>query len=552
MEQKYKTWLEYANLDNDLIKELNEIANNEYEINDRFYRDLEFGTGGLRGVIGVGTNRMNIYTVMKATQGLANYLNKNYENSSVAIAYDSRIKSEEFAKYAASVLAKNSIKVHIYNELMPTPALSYAVRNLDCKAGICITASHNPSKYNGYKVYGSDGCQITTEAAKNILEEINKLDIFNDVSYSNFDDELNNGIIKYIDEEIIDNFIEDISKLSINKSLNNLKIVYSPLNGAGRKCVLKILEKQGFNDVTLVSEQAMPDGNFPTCPYPNPEKKEALNLGIELAKKNNADIVLATDPDADRVGVAVRHNNEYKLINGNEMGILLLNYICENKNMPKNPVCVKTIVTTDMALEIAKKHNVEILNTLTGFKFIGEQIGLLEKDNRVDDYIFGFEESYGYLSGTHVRDKDAINASMLICEMASYYKEQNMNLIDKLNELYKEFGYFKNELIDFTFEGIEGMKKIKSIMDYLRNSDIEKICNVKITKIVDYNIKQDTKVDLPLSNVLEFHLDNDSKFIARPSGTEPKIKFYIEAKGIIQDDSSNKIEIIKEYINKII
>lgn len=548
MKQKYVTWLKCANLDDDLIKELNQIANNEEEINDRFYKDLEFGTAGLRGIIGAGTNRMNIYTVMKATQGLANYLNKNNIGSSVAIAYDSRIKSAIFSKYVACVLAKNNIKVHIFRELMPVPALSYAVRNLKCNAGICITASHNSSEYNGYKVYGADGCQITTKEANDILYEINNLDIFNDVKYSNFNDEVNCGNIKYIDEKIVDSFIEDISKLSFNKSFNNLKIVYSPLNGAGRKCVLKILKKQGFHDVFLVEEQSMPDGHFPTCKYPNPEKKEALSLGIELANKINADIVLATDPDADRIGVAVKYNNEYRLITGNEMGILLLNYICENKNMPKNPVCIKTIVTTNMILEIAKKFNITVLNTLTGFKFIGEQIGVLEADNRIDDYIFGFEESYGYLSGTHVRDKDAINASMLICEMASYYKLYNINLIDKLNILYKEFGYYKNELINFTFEGIDGMKKIKSIMEHLRNNKITQINDVDITSVIDYSIEQNTKVKLPLSNVLEFHLNNNTTLIARPSGTEPKIKFYIEAKGNSINDCIFKIDNIKKYL----
>lgn len=552
MIQKYNEWCKNVTLDMDLIDELNKIQNNIDEIEDRFYKDLEFGTAGLRGIIGAGTNRMNIYTVMKTTQGLANYLNKNYKDPSVAIAYDSRIKSDVFSKYAACVLAKNKINVHIYKELMPTPSLSYAVRYLKCQAGIVITASHNSSKYNGYKVYGEDGCQITTETAKDILEEINKIDIFNDIKYSDFNLELKMGNIKYIDDEVIDNFIKDISKLSLNNSLNNLKIVYSPLNGTGKKCVLKILERQGYNDVILVKEQENPDGNFPTCPYPNPEKKEALSLGIELAKKTDADIVIATDPDADRVGVAISHNNEYKLITGNEMGILLFNYICENKKMPNKPVCVETIVTTDMVKEIAKKYNVEVRETLTGFKFIGEQIGLLEKENRIDDYIFGFEESYGYLSGSHVRDKDAINASMLICEMTSLYKNNGLTLIDKLDELYKEFGYFKNKLVDYTFEGIDGMSKIKLIMDYLRNNNIDKIDNIKVINIKDYNIKQKSIVDLPLSNVLEFYLENNSKFIARPSGTEPKIKFYIECKGNNGNDCSIKIKIIENYIKNII
>ena len=551
MEEKYNLWLENAILDEDIQSELKIIENNTKEIEDRFYKELEFGTGGLRGVIGAGTNRMNIYTVMKATQGLANYLLNNYEKPSVAIAYDSRIKSDLFSKYAATVLASSGIKTYIYPELMPTPSLSFAVRELSCSAGICITASHNPSKYNGYKVYGSDGCQITVEAANAIYTEINKIDIFNDVKITSFDEELEKGNIKYIKDEVIDRFIEEISKLSLNKSFNNLKIVYTPLNGAGKRCVLEILKNRGFDDINLVKEQENPDGKFPTCKYPNPEKEEALKLGIEYAKEINADIVLATDPDCDRVGVAVKYNDEYKLINGNEMGILLLNYICENKTLPNNPVCVSTIVTTNMTEPICKKYNIELRKTLTGFKFIGEQIGLLEKVNRVNDYIFGLEESYGYLSGSHVRDKDAVNASMLICEMASFYKNKNINLIDKIEELYQEHGYYQNKLIDFTFEGIEGIKKIESIMDNLRNNNIKEINSMKVKEIIDYKIKQHTNVDLPLSNVLEFILDNGSRFIARPSGTEPKIKFYIESLGSTKEESIAVINYIETYINAL-
>lgn len=552
MINKYNEWLENATLDEDLIQELKEIKDNEEEIKERFYKELEFGTAGLRGIIGAGTNRMNIYTVMKATQGLANYLNNNYENPKVSIAYDSRIKSTKFSEYAASVLAANSIKVYIYKELMPTPQLSYAVRELNCQAGICVTASHNSSEYNGYKVYGSDGSQISGDVAKEITEEITKLNIFQDIKYIDFRDALKENTIEYIEDDLIEKYINDISKLSLNKYSDNLKIVYTPLNGTGKKSVEKILKKQGFSDLNIVKEQEMPDGNFPTCKYPNPEKKEALKLALEYANEINADLVLATDPDADRVGVAVKDNNEFKLITGNEMGVLLFNYICENKEMPKNPVVVSTIVSSNMINPIAQKYNVEVRKTLTGFKYIGEQIALLEKENRKEDYLFGFEESYGYLSGTHARDKDAINASMLICEMASFYKNQNITLIEKLEELYKTYGYYINKLVDFTFEGSTGMNKIESIMSSLRNNNIEKLDDLYIEDIIDYNEKQITNVVLPLANVIEYKIKNNIRFIARPSGTEPKIKFYIESVGITREESLENINKIEKYIKEII
>ena len=430
--EKYTLWKNQSLSDNDLTDELNSICKNSEEIKDRFYKDLTFGTGGLRGIIGAGTNRINVYTIAKATQGLANYLKKNFSKTKVAIAYDSRIKSDLFAKEAARVLAANKIKVFIYKELMPTPALSFAVRHLKCHAGIVITASHNPAEYNGYKVYGNDGCQITIDTANAVLKEINKIDIFNDVKRMTFDEAVDKKIINYIDEKDIQAFLNAVSTQSLNKNLSNkenLNIVYTPLNGSGLKCVTETLKMNGFSNITVVSTQEKPDGNFPTCPYPNPEIKEALQEGLKLCEKINADILLATDPDCDRVGIAVKYQNEYKLLSGNEVGVLLFDYICKirlkNNAMPSNPVCIKTIVTTDMIYPIAQKYGVRIIDVLTGFKFIGEQIGLLEKSGQDNQYIFGFEESYGYLSGTHVRDKDAVNASLLICEMTAFYKNQN-------------------------------------------------------------------------------------------------------------------------------
>ena len=419
--EKYSLWRNQNLADNDLIDELNSICENSEEVKDRFYKDLTFGTGGLRGIIGVGTNRINIYTIAKATQGLANYLKKNFSKAKVAVAYDSRIKSDLFAKEAARVLAANNIKVFIYKELMPTPALSFAVRHLKCHAGIVITASHNPAEYNGYKVYGSDGCQITLGTANAVLKEINKIDIFNDVKRMNFDDAVDKKIINYIEEKDIQAFLNAVSTQTLNKNIankENLNIVYTPLNGSGLKYVTKALKMNGFSNINVVPSQENPDGNFPTCPYPNPEIKEALQEGLKLCEKINADILIATDPDCDRVGIAVKYQDKYQLLSGNEVGVLLFDYICKtrmkNNSMPSNPVCIKTIVTTDMIYPIAQKYRVKIIDVLTGFKFIGEQIGLLEKIDQDNEYIFGFEESYGYLSGTYVRDKDAVNASLLI------------------------------------------------------------------------------------------------------------------------------------------
>lgn len=549
----YKLWCENANEDPDLQNELKSITDDMDAIRDRFYRNLEFGTGGLRGVIGAGTNRMNIYTVRHATQGLANYVNEEYSNPSVAIAYDSRIKSDIFAKNAASVLAANGIKVYIYNELMPTPMLSYAVRALKCQAGIVVTASHNPAKYNGYKVYGDDGCQITLKGAAAVLEKINELDVFNDIKISSFDDGLANGSISYIGEDIINSYFDSVLTQGINIDLcaeSGLKVVYTPLNGTGNKPVRTILSKIGIKDVTVVEEQEMPDGNFTTCPYPNPEIREALELGLKKCEEVKPDLLLATDPDCDRVGIAVPSDNGYVLFSGNEVGAMLLEYICSERTkkgtMPKNPIAVKTIVTTDIVNEIGKAYNVEIIDVLTGFKFIGEQIGLLEKKGEEERYIFGFEESYGYLSGGYVRDKDAVNASMLICEMAAYYRTQGITLLQARENLYKKYGVYYHSLHSFTFEGESGMIKMNNIMNTLRNDHLAEIAGLKVVRIDDYklSISKDvltgvsSDITLPKSDVLAFLLEGGAKVIVRPSGTEPKIKTYYTAKAPTYEEAT--------------
>ncbi len=542
----YDLWCANAKEDPDLRTELESIKNDSDAIIDRFYRDLEFGTGGLRGVIGAGTNRMNIYTVRRATQGFADYLNQEYTSPSVAISYDSRIKSDVFSKAAAEVLAANGIKVHIYTELMPTPCLSWAVRALKCQGGIMVTASHNPAKYNGYKVYGEDGCQITLRGAEIILEKINSLDIFNGVKTSSFDEELAKGNIKYIAEDVIEDFYKHVLAEGINTDLcasSGLKVVYTPLNGTGNKPVREILKRIGITDVTVVKEQEDPDGNFTTCPYPNPEIREALEVGLRYCNEVKPDLLLATDPDCDRVGIAVPDGNGgYALFSGNEVGALLLEYICQQRikkgTMPRNPIAIKTIVTTDIVSLIGKEYGVEIIDVLTGFKFIGEQIGLLEAKGEENRYIWGFEESYGYLSGSYVRDKDAVNASMLICEMAAYYRTQGITLIEARENMYKKYGVFYQTLYSFTFEGASGMKKMAEIMETLRNNHPSEIAGLKVVRFDDYkeSTSKDiatgtvTELTLPKSNVLAFFLEGGSKVIVRPSGTEPKIKTYLTAK----------------------
>ncbi|MBQ9948538.1 MAG: phospho-sugar mutase, partial [Oscillospiraceae bacterium] len=453
----FEQWLEKATADPDLIAELTSVANDEEGKNDRFYRDLEFGTGGLRGVIGAGTNRMNVYTVNKATQGLAEYILENGVTKRVALSYDSRIKSDYFAESTAAVLAANGIEVYIYDELMPTPMLSWAVRALGCGAGVMVTASHNPAKYNGYKVYGADGCQVTLEAAEIILGKINNIDIFEGVKTMDFDKAVESGLVKFIERSVIDEYIAKVKEQGLHTDLvadSGLKVVYTPLNGTGNKPVRRILAEIGVKDVVVVPEQELPDGNFPTCPFPNPEIQEALQYGLNLCEKEKPDLLLATDPDCDRVGIAVPDGDHYELFTGNEVGALLLEYICKERlalgTMPENPVAVKTIVTTDITKAICAKYGVELREVLTGFKFIGEQIGWLEEKGEEQRYIFGFEESYGYLAGGYVRDKDAVVASMLICEMAAFYRTKGISLIEARKRMYDEYGVYFNKLENFT------------------------------------------------------------------------------------------------------
>ena len=534
LQEKFEIWLEKAVADPDLKPELEAMAGDEAKIEDAFYKDLEFGTAGLRGVIGAGTNRMNVYIVARASQGLSNYVINHFppEARRIAISYDSRIKSDVFSKIAAEVFAANGIKAYIFPQLMPVPCVSYATRYLKCAAGIMVTASHNPSKYNGYKVYGADGCQMTTEAANEVLSEIEKLDLFADSKRIAFEDGLKNGSIAWIPEEVYTAFVEEVKKQSVvgDAEINrDVAIVYTPLNGAGLKPVLRTLKETGYTNITVVKEQEQPDGNFPTCPYPNPEIHEAMALGMEYAAKYNADLLLATDPDSDRVGIAVKDKEgKYQLLTGNQTGMLLTDYVCarrtENGTMPKEPVVVKTIVTTDMVEQIASHYGVRTVNVLTGFKYIGEQIGLLEKEGKEDNYIFGFEESYGYLSGAYVRDKDAVDASFLICEMFCYYKTRGISLLDKLDELYKRHGYCLNTLYSYQFEGAAGFVKMKEIMKDFQTAGMAEFGGRKVEKLLDYN----TGIDgLPKENVLKFLLEDHGSVVVRPSGTEPKLKTYV-------------------------
>lgn len=547
---EYSRWLENATADEDLIKELKEMGANTIE--DSFYRNLAFGTGGLRGTIGAGTNRMNVYTVAKASQGLADYLLKNDNTPSVVIGYDSRIKSDVFAKVAAGVFAANGIKVYFWQELLPVPTVSFAVRYLGASAGVMITASHNPSKYNGYKVYGADGCQITTEAAADILAEIEKLDIFADVKKTDFTASVENGCISFIGEEVLTAYIAEIKRQSVLGDCEvdkNVAIVYSPLNGTGLKPVTRALKEMGYTNITVVKEQELPDGNFPTCPYPNPEIKEAMSLSMEYAKKCNADLLLATDPDCDRVGIAVKDKNgEYVLLSGNETGILLLDYICSRRTalgtMPADPVMVKTIVTMDMGERVAADYGVTTRNVLTGFKFIGEQIGLLEQQGKEDSYIFGFEESYGYLTGSYVRDKDGVNGATMICEMFAYYASQGIGLLDKLNEIFDRYGYCLNTLHSYEFDGASGFARMQSIMSEFHKG-IEIIGGRKVIAVLDYSKGLD---GLPKSDVLKYLLEDGCSVVVRPSGTEPKLKTYIS---VSADTSKAAAELEADIVNDL-
>lgn len=550
IQSRFTLWKEKAVDDPDLISELSGLQD-EKEIFERFYRDLEFGTGGLRGVIGAGTNRMNIYVIRRATQGLCNYLKGTNLPQSIAIGYDSRIKSDLFAMEAARVIAANGLTAYIYPRLEPTPTLSWAVRYLGCGAGVCVTASHNPAKYNGYKVYGSDGCQITLDVADRVWKEISALDMFRDVKLVTEEEGRAAGKIVTIGEDCLERFLDAVQQRSLSDGGKlDLKVVYTPLNGAGLECVRKILNRIGITDVTVVPQQEQPDGHFPTCPYPNPEIREAMEKGLALCRKVKPDLLLGTDPDCDRMGVAVPEGDDYRLITGNEMGVLLLDYICrrrlEQGTMPKKPVAVTTIVSTDMADALAAHYGVELRRVLTGFKFIGEQIALLEAAGEMDRYIFGFEESYGYLSGGHVRDKDAVNASMLCCEMTAWYRSKGMTLAQAMDALYETYGFYRNDLASFTFEGAEGMQKMAAIMDHLRANPPKELDGRSVTKVVDY---QTGVRGLPKSNVLEFQTDC-AKVLVRPSGTEPKVKVYLSARAANMNDAAKMNQRIQSELTE--
>ena len=530
-QQVYDLWRARAVEDPDLRAELAAVQGDEAAVADRFYRDLAFGTGGLRGVIGAGSNRMNIYTIRRATQGLADYINAEGLPKKVAVAHDSRIKGDLFSREAARVLAANGITACLYPRLEPTPALSWAVRYLGCGAGICVTASHNPAQYNGYKVYGADGCQITLEAAAKVLAAIGQHDYFDSPKLVDYDEAVAAGSIRAIPDACLSDFVDAVLALRPGNDVSKLKLVYTPLNGSGLEPVKLLLERMGVTQLTVVPEQAQPDGNFPTCPYPNPEIRQAMEAGLKLCDAVRPDLMIGTDPDCDRMGAAVPDGQGgYRLITGNEMGVLLLDYICRtrtaNGTMPEAPVAVTTIVSTDMADPIARKYGVELRRMLTGFKFIGEQIGLLEAEGHAERYIFGFEESYGYLSGGHVRDKDGVNAVMLACEAAAWYAARGMSLLDAVNALYKEYGFYRSALKSYTFEGESGMRTMQGIMARLRADEPFVIAGYGVDKVTDY---QRGGTGLPKADVLEYRLENGAKLMVRPSGTEPKIKVYLSA-----------------------
>ena len=546
IDEKYALWCSRATEDPDLTKELAAIAGQPAEIRERFYRELEFGTGGLRGILGAGENRMNIYTVRKATQGLANYLKGRYAASAVAISYDSRIKSDHFAREAACVLAANGIQVHLFPQLEPTPVLSYAVRYYGCQAGIMVTASHNPAKYNGYKCYGADGCQMTDADAGAVTTRIRALDIFDDVQTVAYADAVADGRITLIGEKLLESYYGEVLAQQIHPGVcaeAGLKVIYTPLNGTGNLPVREVLRRIGAGQVLVVPEQELPDGLFPTAPYPNPEIRQAFERALAMAETEKPDLLLATDPDCDRVGIAVRNGSDYTLMTGNEVGCLLLDYIIRGRReagtLPADPVVVKTIVTTGLAAAIAERNGCELRNVLTGFKYIGEQIGLLEKEGHTERYILGFEESYGYLAGSYVRDKDAVVASMLITEMAAYYRTQGISLLQQMQTLYREYGYYSHALINVAFEGEQGMNTMTRLMDNLRQTPPTEIGGLRVLGCADYRERVhhdavtgvDTPLTLPRSNVLAYTLENNAGVIVRPSGTEPKIKAYITATG---------------------
>ena len=563
----YSLWLKEAVLDPDLKTELESIKGNEDEILDRFYKNLEFGTGGLRGVIGAGTNRLNVYTVSQATQGLANYLNKNFKEPSVAIAYDSRIKSDKFAEAAAGVLAANGIKVYIYPELMPTPMLSFAVRRLHCSSGIVITASHNPSKYNGYKCYDSRGFQMTDEAAAETYEYIKNVDVFTGVKRMDFDDALAEDMVDFIEDWVKDEFTEAVLSKSLNKKLvasSGIKVLYTPLHGTGNKPVRRVLKKLGVKELEVVKTQEKPDGTFTTCPYPNPEIRQVFEEGLKETENFKADLIIATDPDCDRVGIAVLDGGEYKLMTGNEVGAMLSEYLLSTLRargeLPEKPVLIKTIVTTPLIKDIANAYGAEIYDLLTGFKYIGECITELEEKGEADRYVLGMEESYGYLAGTHVRDKDGVVAAMLVTEMAAFCKTEGKTLWQYMESIYEKYGYYFNELDNYAFEGASGMKKMADMMENLRNNVPAEISGSKVVWVGDY--KKGTTLDLvsgasgktglPSSNVLSYRCENGSTAIVRPSGTEPKIKIYITAKESSREKAAAEVKNISEAMKGIL
>ncbi|MBR0112419.1 MAG: phospho-sugar mutase [Clostridia bacterium] len=567
VKELYSAWLKGTEGNDELHGELEAIAGNEDEILDRFYRNLEFGTAGLRGVLGAGTNRMNIYTVGQATQGLADYLNSEYSKSSVAIGYDSRIKSEDFAYESAKILAANGIKVYMYSRLMPTPFVSYAVMRLSCQSGIVITASHNPSKYNGYKCYDPRGYQMTEEAAARTYSFICKTDMFGGIKTMDFDEAKAKGLIEYISDDII----EEYYALCLSRPLHpeivkqsDVKIIYSPLNGTGNIPVRTVLDRAGYKNIEVVKEQELPDGNFPTCPYPNPEIRQVFECGLEMTKDFKADLLLATDPDCDRVGTAVLTHGEYALLTGNDIGALLVNYLLSQRKalgtLPENPVVVKSFVSTKLVDRICAKYGAKLVDVLTGFKYIGEVITGLEAQGKKDDFIIGFEESYGYLIGTHAKDKDAVAASLMICEMTAYYKSQGKTLADVLDELYAEFGYFSNKLLNFAYEGADGMAKMAEIMSStaanppvsIAGFEVLRHYNYNTSEIIDNRTGEKEAITLPKSNILAYELPGGNFVIMRPSGTEPKIKIYITGIAETKEKASEIADSIGEAMKALL
>lgn len=564
--EKYNEWINSDIINEEIKNELRNIKD-EKEIEDRFYKDLDFGTGGLRGIIGAGSNRMNVYTVSKATQGFANYLNESFENPSVAVAYDSRNMSKEFATAAALTLCANGVKVFLYESLRPTPVLSFAVRHLNCKGGIVVTASHNPKQYNGYKVYDEFGGQVTDEKANKIISLVNDVKDFSMIKNMSEEEALNKGLLVYIGEDVDKAYIDEVKNLTIRKELvkekaKDLKIIYTPIHGSGNIPVRRVLSELGYSNVKVVKEQEEPNGNFPTAPYPNPEMPQVFELALEMAKQESPDIIFGTDPDCDRIGVVVKEGNgEFKVLTGNQTGLLLTHYVLsalkETNSLPENGVVIKTIVTTEGARKIAEDFGIELMDVLTGFKYIGEKIREF-RESGDKKYLFGFEESYGYLAGEFVRDKDAVIASMLIAEMTLYYKEQGMSLYEALIKLYEKYGFYKETLISIELEGKEGQEKIASCIDALRNSSIESVDGVKVSTKLDYKLSLEesngvkSEIKLPKSNVLKYILEDGSSFVVRPSGTEPKMKIYLAVKGSSLENAESEIERFKSKVMEII